>query len=652
MYLDINNLVSIFSILLWSIYYGATVVVALYFPGLVILRKFGMQTSIFRSIVISIGIGLTLWIIQGLIFGYLHVRWLSYIYLGIFVYASRNEFLHFTIQVKKLIHSIRSFPKYIIIVGFIGLIGQTIQSIPSGFIFPRGWFTFIADDSLYHLGLTGALIQNFPPFQPGLSNIPLTNYHYLSNLFVAEFVRVFHLPIFATQFLFTYILFSFLLGAVSYIFFRLLRISRLGSTIGVYLLYFSSDLIYLTIWITTGKLNFMMHPMEDGTMFLENPPRALATILTLLGLVIYQHSEKKATYWWKILVGVIFGLTIGVKVHTGIMVFFGLAIVGVVNLVFRKWSSLITPLVALGVGLAVYLPTNISAGLPIFSPFEIAHNFIVQPALNLSWMELRRRIYLDHGNWIRITQMEISIFFVFMMSQFGIRNFGWFGISELIKKKEKNITLLIIGGLVSILIFGSTFLQPLTIGDTFNFYVAGSLFLCLLLVVFIGKLIQINYYMRICVILIVFCATFPRWTYRMASFLAAIHNAEPTISRNEFNAFDAIKNDADSDAVIAVYNIGHFDAYFAYICALTDKQTYLSGIKILNDRKFDYANRSRNLLELVSQTDEEKLRKIYNDEHIKYLIVYSDSKISIQNRRMLSEFYRNNDILVYKYIKE
>lgn len=649
MYINPTQPFTYFGILLWSIYYIFAVYISLYIPGRVILDGRDNKIGIPQRNVLSLGIGIIAWILQGLLFGILGIRWATYFYLGI---AFALYIKNYTV-IKDFFLTFRFLPKIPAMLGIIigiGVLGQCIQSIPSGFIFPNGWYTFIADDSLWHLGLTGALIRDIPPIQPGLSGVPLTNYHFLSNLFIGEFIRIFHLPLFAGQFLFPYFLFSLLLGIVTYGLLRSIGITKPVSMIGVYLQYFASDLIYLTTYLTSRVFEFRVHPLEDGTMFLENPPRALATLLVLFGLSFYVISEQKKSLFWKILSGITFGLVIGAKVHTGLMVLLGLGAVGIVSMIRRDWKSLIVPLVSLFVSLVLYVPVNGGAGYPLISPFEMARTFVVQPLIHLSWLELRRQVYAAHGNLLRVFQMEMMMLCIFMISQFGIRNIGWLGIPFVFKQTSHRIALFLTGGLVGIWIFATVFIQPLTVGDTFNLYLAGSLILSILTAVTLNRMLSNKKRIwTIIVFLFIISITAPRWIYRMLNFSISLKQPKPVISREELQAAEYIKKNSRGSEVILVLNAGHWDSVWSYISTLAGRYSYLSGQHILDNTHIDYSQRLHNVSIISKGIDAAQIKKILGQENIDYIYAYKkNNRISEPKNFGLSEIYGNNSITIYK----
>ena len=71
-------------------------------------------------------------------------------------------------------------------------------------------------DQVWHATLIEELVRRFPPNEPGLFGIALINYHFWFHLVTAELIRVFHLPLFQTQFIGMYALGPILLALIAY----------------------------------------------------------------------------------------------------------------------------------------------------------------------------------------------------------------------------------------------------------------------------------------------------------------------------------------------------------------------------------------------------------------------------------------------------
>src|SRR5690348_16753981 len=75
----------IFPLSFWfsMLYFVLAIWLAFFIPGSVLLKK--QKLYVLTHIVVSFGVGMVLWGLQCLVFGYLHIRWASYIYLAIFL---------------------------------------------------------------------------------------------------------------------------------------------------------------------------------------------------------------------------------------------------------------------------------------------------------------------------------------------------------------------------------------------------------------------------------------------------------------------------------------------------------------------------------------------------------------------------------------
>src|SRR3990167_9412905 len=199
------------------------VFVAFFIPGNLLLLP--LKRTNFENIVLGTVLGIVLWSIQGYIFGFVGIRWMSYGYLTVvlilWIYYYRKIFfksLNFKIPQKIDYLSI-----FIIILGtFLNLSAVWYLGIKQSdglFFCCRG-----VPDAIYHLSLTSQLINNFPPYEPGMSGVLLKNYHFLSNLVVADLSRVFGLDFVKVQFQFMSILLALLLGASAFILANILKL--------------------------------------------------------------------------------------------------------------------------------------------------------------------------------------------------------------------------------------------------------------------------------------------------------------------------------------------------------------------------------------------------------------------------------------------
>src|SRR5436190_101633 len=108
--------------------------IAFYIPGILLLRQ--EQISTFAKTVTATIVGMVLWAGQGYIFGYLHIRWASYIYLFVCLLLFLKHSSFSAISLKQI-----SWKKIdVISLGLIG-IGSMVQTLPyvrAGFLTSNG----------------------------------------------------------------------------------------------------------------------------------------------------------------------------------------------------------------------------------------------------------------------------------------------------------------------------------------------------------------------------------------------------------------------------------------------------------------------------------------------------------------------------------
>ncbi|MFZ5845625.1 MAG: hypothetical protein ACOY0S_04110 [Patescibacteria group bacterium] len=606
-------------LLMTSFWFGLAVWLAFYLPAATLLSKVFSKTEPLVKFITFLSLGLVFWAFQGVVFGYLGVRWASYVYLIIFAT------LYFRQKRRPFLKIKPDF--WLIIIFVLGIFGQVNRFAPTGLIFPAGIYilTGASDDAFWHAALTGQLVRNFPPAEPGLSGVLVTNYHYWSNLVSAELVRVFHLPLMAVQFIYMPLLLSFLLGGLAYTLARELNFSRIGVYLTVYLQYFASDVIYLTSFITSGKFEFRVHPLEDGTMFWENPPRAFSIVISLLGIILLKRWLKSKDFGLGLALVLVMGSVIGFKVHTGIVVLGALGGLVLYTFLKRELAPLLIFFGSLLVAALVYFPVNRGAGLPIFVPFELTRMFAVQEKLHLSYLELRRRIFTENFNPLRALQMDLTMLVIFTLSQFGIRNLGWLAFVKSIRVLGSVLTIFLYSGVLAGFVLGTIFIQPVAGADMFNAYLASSIFLWVLACILLNFwLASKRHGPTIILISLILLMTLPRWFYKTYFPPSAWQKAKPSVTRAELAALTYLRTQTNPEALVLVANTGQWDSMYPYVSIFAERNMYLSGQTILERHGINFVERKGVAQQIFSASDSKLVISLLKRYSINYLYFYGD----------------------------
>ena len=184
---------------LYAFYFIFVIFLSFSVPGVVLLERFKLGK--FQAFVLGTMLGLVLWIWQGFIFGYLGIRFMTYVYILIFLLI----WLYRIVLKRKKSNLRRSLlDKWIVTVLLLGVLVQSSAVWFTGILVSGGVYFCCGNisDSLYHIALTNQIIKSIPPYEPGMNGILVHNYHYLSSLVVAELVRIYKLPLVATDYQF------------------------------------------------------------------------------------------------------------------------------------------------------------------------------------------------------------------------------------------------------------------------------------------------------------------------------------------------------------------------------------------------------------------------------------------------------------------
>ena len=163
---------------------------AFYIPGRVVISDFKIKQKNATHI-LAIIIGLVLWAWQSYIFEFIHLSWLSYLYLILFFafYLYKKYYRELKISFKSL-----KFKELVLLAIVIpGVLAQTMSYFQMGLKTNMGIILTSHNlaDHLWHAGLISELIDRFPPDEPGMAGVSLKDYHYWFNLVTADLILIF-----------------------------------------------------------------------------------------------------------------------------------------------------------------------------------------------------------------------------------------------------------------------------------------------------------------------------------------------------------------------------------------------------------------------------------------------------------------------------
>lgn len=608
---------------LYFILFFIAVFFAFVIPGTLLLRK--LKLPVFDMFVLGTITGMVLWGWQGFIFGYLGTRWLSYPYLIItllfWIYLNIKNLSSFINKFKP-----NGFDWRLTLIIVIGMIIQLSAVWFNGLLSVKGLYFCCGNftDNLLHVALTNQLVKNFPPYEPGMSGVIVQNYHYWGNLIIAELIRVFKLPLIATQFQYSTLFISLFLGLSVVVFGRIAKLSRQFNLWLLFFLYFGGDLIFLLVSYIRKEVNFNMSSLEDGAKFLVNPPRAFSIVIFFVGISLFILWIRKKDLHSGLLAVFILGSITGFKVYTGMFVLSGFIFLAGYFLIKRNLYAIIMLAAVFIFSLIIYLPVNANAGGLYFTGLAIFENFIVQPWMMLYRLELARVIYLEHHSWLRVAEYELIYIFIFIFTVFGTKLIGIFQTKKSLGLLPKELNIVIIGGIIVSAIIGFFFQQQLGGANTFNFlvsiFIIGSIYTALACDYWFSK---IKNKLKFFVVILIIVLTVPRVIDEGISNINNItSNKGFIIDNNELEALNYLREKTDKKSLILVdYRGAVIDARSPYVSFLSDRPMFLSGMDAdltthgvnFSTRKsvVDVVLKSKDILSVAKSLQQNKINYIY-----------------------------------------
>ena len=553
---------------------------AFYVPGRVVLGKQD-KLSKTGNFAVSYILGIALWGWQAYIFGFLHLRNLSLVYLLLFfLYFIKNKYYVFKlpkIEFKKL-------DPLIIIIAVVGIFGQTVQFIRNGQMTSAGLFITNNNnmDQVWHVSLTQEFVRHFPPSEPGMYGIPLLNYHFWFNMVAGDLIRVFNLPIWQTVFDGLYVLGPVLLAIVGYSFAKSILNSKKIIRIFMFFLFFSGDVLTWFMFILNHKLNLLATAdlvFENSVNFMDSPGRGFAVLIVFSALILLCTFKEKISLKNVLLIGILMGSMMGFKIYIAIPFMLGLFVYSLLKLFRKDFTVLVIFIISSLLFLTQFLPFTTSGSGLIFLPFEMPRQFMVQSAFNTSWIDQRLLIYKQHFNYFRIIEYGVIMSLIFVVVQFGLKILGFFPFKKVIKLLGKDFYLFLYTTLLSSLILGLFFYQKVGGANIWEFFLSTSVVLGIFTSLIISEYIFVKNKILTAIFIVIFLLlTLPRWvtsTYGHinADYLKGFHG----VSNNELEVYDYLKNNTPKDSVVLMVDQLSYVSYSSVANVISERSMFLTG---------------------------------------------------------------------------
>lgn len=640
-----------------SIYFTLAAFVAWYIPGDVILWSFRLRPAV--RIPLNIVVGMVGFVLVGYMSALLMFRQCTYGYVSIFflywIWQRRRMELTHVLTLIRRVANYRAYDPVLLVIVGVGVILQLLSVSLNG-IQSRDAFYFCCGgpDALFHTALTSELVSTFPPMEPGVDGVALRNYHYFTNLLVADMVRVFRLPLIPTLWTYFTIGMTLLLVATAVAFSTYFQLGKVYRRWFIFFLLFSGDIVYILYWIYGVGLRFDNGFLNSAVSLWFSPSRYVSVIIFIALLVLLGQWMKKGVVKNVLLVACLLGTLVGIKIYTFIFAFTGLILLLMYYLLkkqyFRLW--VLAPLSLLIS--VIYLPTNSSAGGFIFSGLWRIENFIAQQPPPISDLELRRLTYKAHRNYLRLLQYALIYFLFYFTFVFGTLLSALFQTKKSLSKLPIELHIFLLGGFASSIAFGLFFVQKTGNANSVQFLIFvqifASIYAALALTEILG-IIRLAIFRNLLIIMIVLL-TIPRVLYESSITIRHISGREGLVIDQSLNeGLTFLRNFPSHTGSIAVFSGADYrKERCMHIAFLTGRRLFYCDDGAPSDRGVNVEKRKEINQRLFASSDPDEVNRLIMQNNIEYLFVYVDNPMRVNiTKTPLIEIFKNTAVIIYQF---
>lgn len=671
---------ALFQTLIFFVLFLAISLATFYIPTVFFflsLIKKEKQQSDAEIITLSLSIGMVIFVLMTIILALLNIRNL---FLPLIIGA--NIFAIFKYKLQILV-SWKVFLKDKVLLSLIilGVLMQGFINFPSGYLYKDGihFWSSQGHDGLWHVALMEEIKINFPPQNPIFAGEKLYNYHYLVDILMGEYYRIY--PFFASldlYFRFFPVIFSILIGLSVFAFVARWQGSRQAGLLAVFFTYFVGSFGYIVTFLRNGKIfagETVFWASQQNTI-LGNPPHAISHGLLTTFFLAFAIYLKERKLIWLIVSFLLVSTLAGFKVSGGFVMLAGVAAAAIVDFLNHRRISLLILAALLGLSNFVTFKSMTSkdaATFLMFLPWWFIRTMVVD---KLGWinMELARQHYISKGTWhawLRVIQLESYAFAIFVLGNLGMRMLGFYAIAKTIISgkifKDPLEAMLIATGLSGLLMV-IFFVQKGLIYNNIQF-----IQYFLLIVGFYGAIVVYRLmslfkkrWIGFCLMILVFVFSVPTVIGNLNEFYGPGTSSLAKIGSQDLEALQYLKKHTDKNAIILTmpFNKSLKDKFpsqprpiyawysTAYIPAMTGRRVYLTGEEQALITGYPIDDRLSKAQRYFEQKDPSFEKKFIKDANISYIYIAKsemDKPLDAQQNN-LENFFENSQVVILKVL--
>src|SRR3989344_3271810 len=476
-------------------------------------------------------------------------------------------------------------------------------------------------DGIVHLARISNQVIHFPPQYPGLSGVEFKGYHYFYDFLLSRFALFFHFSPFDLFFRFFPAFISLLYGGSFYLISSSITKDKITSRMILFVAYFSQSAAFILFPLYNNYEIVQGGQLVQSISLILDPSIVLGIGILLSGLFLL--PKIKESWKYGLLVGLILGVLSQVKIYAGITGISCLIIYSCFAFIKYKEKYILNYLSAvLTAGILTvitYFPNNFGIGSLVFAPFLIYRQYIEQIFFTSLHWEIKRIIYEEHNNVIRIIQLYIEAFIIFWIVNLGIRIVSLFFIKKIITRqfwKNDNNIILLAMVLIPIII-PSFFIQSISVFDILQFDWIVLTLLSIPTGLVLGEIVQKKNILIKGIISLLFIIIITQNAYFVFSYL--FPSGKYIISQKDTRFYEKISSIVPQKSFIATLQ----ENDIPMVAGLTGRSTYFEKEMILFPLDDIYNERRNNLVQLKESIENCNYEEVNNQMHkinTRYLI--------------------------------
>ncbi len=535
--------------------------------------------------------------------------------------------------------------------------------------FGMGFWGPNGHDGIWHLSLMGQIAKKIPPGNPVFSGKNLSGYHWGFDFLAVEIGKIFGLSYLDVYFRLLPLLAAFLIGFLS---FRLAVVLTKKNSVGfwfVFLNYFTGSFGWIVTWLRNGSIGgeSLFWSMQSISTLI-NPPYGWSLVFLLLGLLIWVRVRGAHHWRQAVFLGILFGLTTGVKVYAGVLIGLGLFFYWLLSNKKRsKFDSVIWLTTAVVSFLVLFAMGVFSQKSPlVFKPFWFIHSLIDSidklylPRLAVLRMNLSQNLI----SWKLPLLVAIEVFslLLFTVGNMGIRVFAFW---EMARRAVKN-DFSEFDKLISIVLFFSflfplLFIQKGTTWNTIQFFYYFLFFANFYLAIFLSRLFKKRTPKAVFGGLFLVALSLPTTFSTLRGYFGRLPPA--VAPYYELEGLNFLKKQKEGAVLTYPYNkfkkggLGdplplYLYETTAYVSAFTAKQTFLEDEMNLEITGFSWRDREKEVDKFFSSKDKIWSRGFLLNNGVDYVYLVDEQILPMEaNDLGLKMIFANGQVRIYKVLK-